>query len=341
MRKLTKKLKKHLIAISMKEMRRREKFNKRRSIQIGKSSKYSWLKKPKTHTLVAPELFSIFDNVEETVQYFCKVKDTITECNLHDTLYFDLSMIKTVTADSIMYLIALIKNTKKIKTHRVNCEGNEPHNGLAKKIINEVGFFRYVSSRAFHSLVAQDKQIQIARGRKTDNSLAGNICDFVANSSSGKRDRLATKKLYTMLIELMTNTEQHAYTKRQTSMEANWYVFVENLDKSVGFLFLDTGEGIPGTVRRKWIERIVGNILTDDAELIMSALRGEFRTETEKVYRGKGLPEIYKNVQSHAFCSLKLLSGKGWCSIDHSGLVETKRIETNFDGTLYLWDIRK
>src|SRR5699024_953534 len=99
--------------------------------------------------------------------------------------------------------------------------------------------------------------------------------------------------LYDILYEMMINTNEHAYSS-DTFLLNNWYVYVALEDEKVKFSFLDTGIGIPKTVNKNFFEKINLLGLKNDAELILSALNGEFKTATKQVYRGKGLPKFTK-----------------------------------------------
>ncbi len=340
MKKLTIRKKKWLLSKSRKAIRKLQRENNRRTY-CDNVSKRKNKHSGKRYDVTAPEHLSLFGNMKDTISYFSAVQDQIEKCGLDDTIFFDLAHVKKVSADAIMYLIALIKNTKKIRRNRIRCVGNEPNDPTARAKINRVGFFRHVSSPNFHKAVDGNNQIQISRGTLIDNDLAAKVCDFVCENTKGKRDRIGTKKLFPMLIELMTNTHQHAYSTKRHTLNCNWFMYVENTKHLIRFIFLDTGEGIPNTIRQSIIERVIGLVRPSDAQLIASTLQGKFRTETGQKYRGKGLPEIYNNVQSHAFCSLKLLSSKGFCEVHHNGEISETELEKGIDGTFFLWCLKK
>lgn len=80
--------------------------------------------KRQTHTLTPPDIFSLFQNSAETVAFFDKTVWTIRNCKVQDSIFFDLSNITEITTDAIMYLIAVIKNMRRLKTFRITCRGN-------------------------------------------------------------------------------------------------------------------------------------------------------------------------------------------------------------------------
>ena len=108
----------------------------------------------------------------------------------------------------------------------------------------------------------------------------------------------------------MSNTVHHAYDEKGL-MAPCWYLYAINKGKSILFAFIDTGNGIPSTVKRKWIEKLP--LAISDSELIYSAFLGESRTETGLYNRGHGLPALYEKVKSGRLKNFYVLSGSGSC----------------------------
>ena len=107
--------------------------------------------------------------------------------------------------------------------------------------------------------------------------------------------------LYKMLIEMMNNSMEHAYTDIELKeiidirIEDIWFVFIENSAKRLKFTFLDTGIGIPKSIFKKNrgniedIQRLFGNEQNKqlDDSFIFRALTGRIegkikRTPTEE-----------------------------------------------------------
>lgn len=136
----------------------------------------------------------------------------------------------------------------------------------------------------------------------------------------------------------MLNTCQHAYNEglKQTN---SWYLYVENDGKKIKFTFLDTGQGIPSTVKKKFWERILKK---SDSEIISSALNGDFRTNTGYKYRGKGLPKIKDCVADHNLDNFFVVSNKAICELKYINdnlEIEKKDLKNAFSGTIYYWEL--
>ena len=126
-------------------------------------------------------------------------------------------------------------------------------------------------------------------------------------------------------------------------MENRWYIYAESVDDSIEFIFLDTGEGIPATIRKNFAEIVFQLVLKtqNDARFISSALKGAFRTETKEGYRGKGLPGIYEDSKSGNISGLTILSGNGECFASDSYEIIEKNSDSFFEGTLVRWKYNK
>ena len=292
------------------------------------------------HLLQAPECLDIFNDTENALAFFSSVLSSIGKCHFKDTLYFDLSKVEVITPDAIMYIIAIIKNARRIRILNIDCVGNMPASEEARETIKQSGFFSFVSPSSPLKIKTDNKYMKIANGKDVKNELAGSFCDFVHESC--KTTRLDTKRLYPMIVELMTNTSQHAYSSVDVSiMQENWYIFAQSTEETVRFVFLDTGVGIPKTVTKNFWEKVRALVIKNDANYLKSTLEGAFRTETKKEHRGKGIPGIYEDACNHAVLGLSIISGQGKCEVRNNGDIEATSLKQSFEGTLFAWDIPK
>jgi len=288
-------------------------------------------------TLTTPEEFSIYNNPEESLSFFSDIE---TRIEFGNPIYFEMKNIEVLSIDTIMYFLAILK---KIKSSKVNygIKGSVPTNKKCRDLLESSGFLRYVDSgKTKKDLSYTSEVVQITSGHNADNSIAKRICDFVMSKINLKR--IEIKKLYIMLIELMTNTKHHAYGtggKRQFPL-TDWYIFVRYISEknAVRFIFLDTGKGIPFTVRRKGFEpaREFIGFGPNHAEYINSALKGEFRSSTGESYRGKGLPKIYSYNTQQYINSLTIISNKGYFAEN-----QREDIPKELKGTLFYWELSK
>ncbi len=299
----------------------------------------------KTTLLRAPTDLSIFNNTTPSIDFFNQVITTIKHCEIKSDLYFDLSAVESITPDAVMYLIAIIKNTKRIRALEISCRGNMPRNENARKVFQEAGFFNFVYAHNRQHIQSKTDSMRIENGKDADGVTASAFCDFV--HACCHKSCSDTKRLYPMIVELMTNTQQHAYQNNgiveYAEMNANWYIFAQDIGSVVQFVFLDTGVGIPSTVARKIHEKVI-DLFSDanDAVYLKSVLVGDYkRTETGLEHRGKGIPGIYEDCQNKRICNLSIISGKAKCSVLHDATICSESIDHEFKGTLFSWEIEK
>ena len=337
MRKLSKKQREWNLAHSKKAVRTLQKRN--RNQQQHDKPKGSTSNNENIIVLTAPRIFSLVSDQSETLLFFENAFSKIKDCQVRQKIFFNLYGVEVVTVDAVMYLIALIKNMKRINAFKVICQGNMPRNAEARMTLERVGFFEYVHSDVRKSVFSGDKRTRIIQGKDADGVVAGTLCEFVHEVS--QKDRLSTKRLYPMVMELMTNTRQHAYRHEHGVMDDRWYIYAENAEEKIRFVFLDTGVGIPSTVRKGFAEIIQRFVKKDDAKLIASALKGDFRTETNEAHRGKGLPQIYGDSCQGLIENLTVISGSGKCFVNNLCEIEEVQLEASLWGALFCWDFIK
>ena len=295
-----------------------------------------------TYIVSAPAHLSLIDNCEETLAFFCEVIETLKKCKYGERVFFNLGGVIKISTDSIMYIIALIDNTKRVKTLSIGCLGNIPEDHEACKVIEKSGFYRYVSktrqSNYNHDYDSKNS-VQIRTGKTAKGPLTGEICEFICKNS--KRTRIDTKRIYNMILELMTNTNQHAYKDGLNLMCNCWYIYIESTDEHIRFVFLDTGVGIPNTVKRNHIEKIKDKVINSESAYIASALKGEFRSGTGERNRGRGLPEVFEDVKNKEINNLQIISGRGYCLPKADGNIQEIKLNGSLSGTIITWEITK
>lgn len=294
---------------------------------------------PKEFSIDVPENFSIVENEEEVLGFFNDIIEEIREKHFCETFFFDFKNVKKITIDAIMYLLAVMGNTGNSRGSRV-FSGNAPDDESARKVLIESGFYNYVYSPNVKKNYNKNKKIQIYNGDNVDTSHAKLICDFVNENCITKKKY--TSDLYEVLIELMTNTVQHAYCDDEVWKRQNWYIFIEDRNQWIQFTFLDIGAGIPQTIQKSRTEKIINTFKITDAQYINSAMNGEFRTQTNCKNRGNGLPTVKKYAMKDEIGRFIVFSGNGICKFE--GLSEQPKeinAKRHLHGTLFSWNIMK
>lgn len=284
----------------------------------------------------APKMFSFVDNTEETIKYFMDIKKEIEKRKHNEVFFLDSSDVEQVTTDALIFVLAILYNLKLSVIMNYGFSGNLPKEKRAENVYLESGFMNYVNSKKA-GMTKVDNKVQILSGMYTDPDVARKICDFV--SSRFHKSYIFTIDLYKTLIELMSNTVHHAYDIESLTQPC-WYLYAADIGNSIRLTFIDTGDGIPKTVKKKWVEKIIP--VKKDSEFIKSALLGESRTETGLYNRGHGLPALYEKVISGKLKKFFLLSGSGCCiSVENGDMVQLEKRDYKQDifGTIFQFEI--
>jgi len=164
-----------------------------------------------------------------------------------------------------------------------------------------------------------------------------------------KKD-IRIKELYSILIELMANTNNHADSEN-TAIYPWWlFLFKDEKKEIIKFVFLDLGVGIFESLPVKqfiikeplsFLQVKTGSVKRRGEELnkIFSALiSGKIKSSTGLPTRGKGLPLIAKIAKSGHFCSFKIISNDAYIDVTNN---EVSAMNENFSGTLYYFELKK
>lgn len=308
-----------------------KKEKKRLKLAIYKPSPSFVSKKQKKINKIVPENFSIITNPEETIEFFEDVSREIVDINNKGAnIFLDMKNVKNITVDALMYLIARIKSIRENSSTVYSIGGNLPLNEECKKLVKESGFLEHVNTTNIKTIRNYNK-IRIRSGDKVESTVIKDIIDFI------KEDEFVinTKKLYTVIGEIMKNSIHHAYDINDEHKQ-KWLLFVEKTVDRYKFTLLDTGLSIPYTVNKK----VVLEAFKKDSSLLISALNGfEMRTQTKQMNRGKGLPEVKASVTSGFINSMNIISRKAYCRLQDRTITRSNELRIGLMGTLYYWEI--
>lgn len=286
----------------------------------------------------APCNFSFIESPTETIKFFNDIISFITNrLNYGKNLYIDISCIENLTIDALMYLLAIVNNMNSKVRNKFSISGNVPKNPAIRKLLNESGFFSFVKYTGPDPITQNADTVQIASGHESDNGLAKHICDFVMAKSG--LDRKACRFMYVMMIEMMANVYKHAYNDYNL-LYPRWYCFAKYVkeEDTVAFTFMDTGEGIPSTVRKNFAEKLDVLKLKGEHKYVVSALNGDFRTATMEEYRGKGLPKIREFCSSNKIQNMRIITNRADVSVSPNGY-DSKDMAKSLRETLFYWEI--
>lgn len=294
--------------------------------------------KTKRFDFHAPLVFSFIWNPEETNAFFSKIINFIT-CreNFGKSLFIDVSKIDRLSSDALMYLLAIVNNLNENFRNKFSFSGNAPDKPEVKKLFAESGFYQFVKYQGTDPIIQNKDNIQIVSGENSDTSVAKRMSDFVSKKAGISRQ--ACSFIYIMMIELMSNTHKHAYADRRSILFPRWYCFSEYDGKdTISFTFMDTGDGVPATVRKNFAERIDFLKIKGDSKYVTSALDGDFRTSTELSFRGKGLPKIREFCAQSKIQNMRIITNYADVTV-YESWYNANNLITPLRGTLFFWQI--
>lgn len=281
-------------------------------------------------TVEAPKTLHFEENMDETLSFFERLG---TRASRQRKLFVDLSQIEKVSTGEVIYLLARLDELV-VARRWGEITGRSPRDADARQMFEDSGFVQRINRP---TAPLSGDFVRVRHGTMADTASAKEITSFVRSKLRLTQDD--TRGLYKVLIECMTNTRNHAYAADR--LQSKWWLiaFYSRALDAVNFSFLDTGHGIPVTMRKKWREKLTALVpgVGVDSTLIVSGLQGAFRTRTGRHNRGKGLPQIYSVATSDQIASMCILSRTA--HIDCQTL-QARTMRTPFRGTMYNWTIR-
>lgn len=293
--------------------------------------------------LEAPETFSLSENYTAVVSYFEEIADALSRGR--DVL-IDMRTVKELNPDAILYMSSMLYefNTNR-RTYRGTFHGTAPNIPELREMFTESGFYDWVKSsiKTQQTIITNSQFVRLKHGQNVNPALAQGVKQFAA-AKLGNLDPLFGKSLYKTLIECMANSNNHAF---RTKNKGRWWLIARFNKKAnnVRFVFLDRGLTIPYTVRKsvseqiedaipEVVKRLVPIVSSQDAELVLSALEGDFRTTTRQANRGKGLPMILDAAKSGHIVNLRVFSRAGLYTSGGG----PAPLPISFPGTMLSWD---
>lgn len=297
------------------------------------------VKKHHKDALTVPSNFSLAENTEEVIKFINHLNKLYLK---RKPVFIDLQGVKNLGYETIVVLLSTII---KFKNKRIKFNGNYPNDKIAHE--------RLIQSKFFDVLYKNESNTDInindlsgngmyTHAEKNVNSqLASKLITNASLSIWG--EERACKGVQRTLIELMTNTNNHA---GNTEGEKRWWVSVNCIDneKKVVFSFVDFGKGIfksliegKGRVQRwfSWYKEILEK--HDNAEISEMILKGSMhKTVTGESHRGKGLPGIYESYTMNYFSNLFIISNDVFADVGNNIY---RRMNVTLDGTFVWWEL--
>ncbi len=285
--------------------------------------------------LEAPKNFSFIDNTNEILEYFIKCKSLLHN---KEKVQCDLSHITALSSDAIA-LLAACTNDESFLGEKGRIRGNAPTDSELLKLFIESGFYNHVKAtkilRSAHksdtNFFHQESNYQVQSDIAKKACILGT--EHVFGSSKPFSD------LYEMLIEAMSNTNNHASNNSSTN-QFKWWLYTYNAPNGhTMYTFIDLGVGIfdsiPVQIFKK-IKKAIG--LEHNTDFVQDLLDGKIksREQVDNKIRGKGIPQIAVNSNSQYFARAYIISNDVKINLKDK---TAEALEYNFSGTMLFWEL--
>jgi len=282
----------------------------------------------------APKVFTFIRNTNEVLKYFDKIDKHLKN---KENINLDISEVNELTPDTIALLVSYV-NDRGFYTDVGVIKGNAPKKPTLAKLFTESGFYNFVSSRSYNpqgggNILHKEKHHKVAPQIAKKAALIGIKHTF-------ENDK-PYEPLYDILIECMSNTNNHANLGAQG--KCYWWLCVYNEPKAkvTSYSFLDLGVGIfESVVIQSYIKRVLrGDILNKNINLVDDLLAGNIqsRVDEDNELRGKGIPQIVGHAQNDSFKEFYLITNDVKVNIKTG---KKEQLNYNLNGTFWYWELQ-
>lgn len=302
--------------------------------------------KSKKEILTAPNTFSLIDDPLTVISFFEKAKKILAKGM---PVYFNLSEITAMGPETLTYVCALYNDSA--FTNGTPFRGNAPNDKRLNEMFDKAGFYDFVKPDIPRSNYIKDsnsKLINRVIREKVEPKLAADVVTSAMKHTFDIEQFIVKKQgNYIILIESMANTLNHA-NYGQNDEVFNWWLlaYKEPITKITKFCFLDLGVGVFESLGRKYRNNSLKDIFkklvipTDNKRTLSQIFGGEKKTSSDLPGRGHGLKTIYQIVKHDKYIkNFTLLSNDIKAKIEYNTVDRIEKINTNFRGTLYYWEL--
>ena len=280
----------------------------------------------------ARQNLSLLKDSENVLDFIRKIENAIAK-NQKEILTLDLRQVTSIDIGSISILLSEIN---KLTQRNIQAICKLPQDSNCKKMFFESGFsdhMRDLQGGRIH-YNKKNKNLMVNRGfDKTSNREIGLAIKDSVKYLTGAEDTF--RPLYSIAQEMCANSVEHANQYNKNWLFSVWYKDEDN----VCFTMTDIGEGILGTLKRKFSQKIKEQLLIDNKEILKRAFEKKYTSVTKDVNRNKGLPKI-KNISDANYIN-NLIVITNNVLLNFSDSTNSKVLNRKFNGTFYYWELNK
>ncbi|MCC5836003.1 MAG: hypothetical protein JJU20_14850 [Opitutales bacterium] len=292
-------------------------------------------------TVYAPVNFDFMANTDEVSSFIETLNKYLEQ---RKPVFVELRQVQRVSYDALTVLLSVVV---RFKAKKIRFNGSMPSSATANNALRESGFFKLLFEKFDDTdryELATKSSINTHAKRTVDAELGERL--IVSASRTVWECQKRCTGLQRVLIELMQNTNNHASPKGKK--EKLWWISVKHdpAAKKVYFFFVDYGVGIFTSLDRKDSDNKFFHSYNrlrrkfqfgKNTKILEAIFKGELhQTSSDKYYRGKGLPGVYKAFEANQISNLSLITND---TIFNGQSRSYNSLKTPFQGTFYSWEL--
>ena len=319
---------------TLRQQRRQRKFDRRRHLaqkrQTALREQPTRLRPTRSRQrgspLRAPETLSLFNAPNETLKYCNTLRDHLTQPGME--IFLDLGDVQNFTSDALLLIRAIMDS----RAYHTQIGGNLPRDPTVASEFKESGFFDGFANPP-EDLPPPKGLILKKSNNKVSTKIAAELVDFAKKHMPITRE--CTNACFQTLVEVMTNTHNHAGNRKQRFPQ-KWFVSVYCRDQAADFSFIDLGIGILKSVpARHMLQKTGASIFSRGrTSLLKDAFEGKIGSATRKPGRGLGLPQMKRDAENGTLSDLQVLTSDVVGSVAD---LDFREVSHSLRGTAFRW----
>lgn len=285
---------------------------------------------------VSPDNLSLVDNTNAVIEY---INDCKVLLHKKEKVVMDIENVQNLSPDAIA-LLAACANDANYSGKYGKLSGNAPKEPRLLKLFAESGFYKFVSSSKLMKSV-QKQEVNLLHKEshfQVQPEIAKEACLYGTKHVFSSTEPFSD--LYEMIIEAMSNTNNHANKKHEGTTK--WWLYTYNdPNGKTCYSFIDLGVGIFDSLpvnRYKKLTNWIG--ISHNVDLVQDLLDGKIKSREiiDNDLRGKGIPQIARNSQQDVFGRAYIISNDVKINLKTR---DAEKLKSNFQGTCLYWELIK
>lgn len=265
----------------------------------------------------------LVENMMEVLKAFDKVRRLL---DVNTKIQVDFSTVESISMSTILYLINLFDRAK--SRGYLNVTGNFPAFSRAQNLLEQSGFYKYVSGGPRQTRPNQ-AVFPIRDGTKASPELSMAFSRFTFDKSTiTNKKAILASAVYESLLEATQNVADYAY--EDVNRTNRWWAGAIYKERFLEICVLDNSRSILTTMCPR-----LQILKKSDPNVIVGAFAGQY-SSTKKANRGKGLSSMKEAYESGYISELQCISRRGM--VDLAG--GSRYRSTQFYGTLLRWKVK-